>query len=467
MFLNFFSELKQADKIFFGIVIGAILIVLIWLLIGKLIRNISNNKKEKTLQREKNTNISDKTLVETTTTSLTEENDENIKDEVSESQEEKEELENNEPEKFVEKVEESTNEPTEETKDIKEPTPNVDEEETKEEESTTDTQEVKEVVEDLKPESVDKKEKVKEDKVEEQVEDSKPAKAVKAPTAKKSTTTKQAPAKTTTKKSTTKTSEAKTTKKQEIIEESNEKKGRSYNGKYEVFQAEGGYQYRLKASNGEILVNSETYSTRDGVIKAIDVVKKNIDTGIISIFDDKQGKYKFKLTSKNYRVLVLSSNYSTEKSCERASESFKKFALTAEIVDVETKDSETKGAQVITIDVTEDKQGGKFIIEKFNDQFSWSLKASNGQILCQADGYSTKAGCLNSIESFKKNIAEGTFKCVKDKTGRFCYKLYTPNGRICAVGESYPTKVGAESAANSVVSFYKNAEIEEIKENKE
>ena len=242
-----------------------------------------------------------------------------------------------------------------------------------------------------------------------------------------------------------------------------EKKGRQYNGKFEVYADADGYRYRLKASNGEILVVSETYTTQEGVYKAIENVKKNLETGDVRVFADKRGMFKFKLVSKNYRVLALSANYSTEKGAIRASESFKKFALKADIVEIVLEDNDSSTSTLINIDAT-DKDGGKFIIEKYNGEFSWDLKASNGQILCQAEGYTSKSGCLYSIENLKKNIETGTFKCVKDKNGSYCYKLYTAQGRICAVGESYPTKQSAESAANSVVSFYKNAEIIEIKE---
>lgn len=241
------------------------------------------------------------------------------------------------------------------------------------------------------------------------------------------------------------------------------KKGRTYNGKYEIFQVADGYAYCLKASNGEVLVTSETYISRDGVIKAIEAVKRNLETGEVRIFADKRGKYKFKLVSKNYRVLAISSTYSVEKSAVRASESFKKFALKADIVDIELLDNDFESATIIEIKSNEDKSGGKFVIEKFNGEFSWDLKSSNGQILCQAEGYTSKAGCIYSIETFKKNVQIGVFKCIKDKSGRYCYKLYTPNGRVIAIGKSYPTKASAEASANSVVSFYKLAAIEEIK----
>ncbi|MBR6072622.1 MAG: DUF1508 domain-containing protein [Acholeplasmatales bacterium] len=241
-------------------------------------------------------------------------------------------------------------------------------------------------------------------------------------------------------------------------------KGRSYNGKYEVYQTGDQWQYHLKASNGEILFVSETYTTRDGVLKAIDAVKRNLENGDVRIFADKHGNYKFKLVSRNYRVLAISANYSTEKGATRASESFKSFAVKADIVDIEYEDVDLKTATPINVNLKDTKNGGKFIVEVFDGEYSWDLKASNGQILAQAEGYTSKAGCMNSIESFKKAVVEGSFKCVKDKNGNFQYKLYTSSGRVCAVGEAYSSKTSAESAAQSVASFYKNADIVENKE---
>jgi len=242
-------------------------------------------------------------------------------------------------------------------------------------------------------------------------------------------------------------------------------KGRQYNGKYEVFQSGDGWAYRLKASNGEVLVSSEVYSTKDGALKAIEAVKKNVEVGEITVFSDKQNHFKFKLTAKNHRVIAISANYGVEKSAIRASESFQKFALKADIVEVELEDNDALTATPIEITTRkENKTGGKFVIEKYNGEFTWSLKASNGQILVQGQGYTSKASVQNSIESFKANVDAGTFKCVKDKNDRFLFKLYTPAGRVSAIGESYPAKASAESAANSVVSIYKKAEIEEIAE---
>lgn len=287
-----------------------------------------------------------------------------------------------------------------------------------------------------------------------------------ASSTKKSTTAKKAPAKKTETKKESSAKKAPAKKAAPVKKEPAKKpapKGRSYNGKYEVYPSGDGYQYRLKASNGEILVVSETYVSRESVLKAIDAVQRNLETGEIRIIEDKHGMFKFQLKSKNHRVLALGSNYSTEKSATRASESFKNFAVKADIVDVDApaEDDASIGVLFELPSDIEEKTGGKFVIEKFNGEFSWDLKASNGQILCQAEGYTSKAGVQSSIESFKKNVETGSFKIIKDKNENYHYKLYTASGRVAAVGETYNSKQLAESAVVSVVSYYKNSELTE------
>lgn len=39
-------------------------------------------------------------------------------------------------------------------------------------------------------------------------------------------------------------------------------------------------------------------------------------------------------------------------------------------------------------------------------EFRFRLKASNGQVIASGEGYKTKAGVLNGIQSIKKNAAD-------------------------------------------------------------
>ncbi|MDA3847705.1 MAG: YegP family protein [Vallitaleaceae bacterium] len=40
------------------------------------------------------------------------------------------------------------------------------------------------------------------------------------------------------------------------------------------------------------------------------------------------------------------------------------------------------------------------------EQFRFRLKAGNGQVIATGEGYTSKAACLNGIESIKKNAAD-------------------------------------------------------------
>ena len=39
-------------------------------------------------------------------------------------------------------------------------------------------------------------------------------------------------------------------------------------------------------------------------------------------------------------------------------------------------------------------------------EFRFRLKAANGEVIATGEGYSSKQGCLNGIESIKKNAPE-------------------------------------------------------------
>lgn len=241
------------------------------------------------------------------------------------------------------------------------------------------------------------------------------------------------------------------------------KKGRTYNGKYEVFPEDKFYKYQLKASNGEILFISELYTTHDGALKSIEAVRRNVETGTIRIIKDKRDMYKFKLVARNHRTLVIGANYTTEKAAISASESFKRFAVTAEPVDVDMVVAEVMDPTMTLIETPtniENKLNGKYTISQdSNNEFIWELRASNGEILVSTEGYTTRNGALAGIQNFKDNISTGKFYCSKDKRGTYQFKLYSKIGRVCALGESYDTKTRVISAVSSVLAFYSEATI--------
>lgn len=228
-------------------------------------------------------------------------------------------------------------------------------------------------------------------------------------------------------------------------------------GKYEVFPINDFYLYRLKASNGEIMVVSEIYKTSKGAVSAIETVKKNIKNGFLQISMDKHGLWQFRLFATNKRLLVESANYSTQQGCESAANSFKKFALISPIV---LLDEDTEHLmEEVQLQALSDKKGGKLIISAIEDEFEFKLLASNGVILCTSNTYKTKPAIYNGISVLKEACKKGRFIVVKDKNNMFQFKLYTTLGRCVVIGEAYKNKNQAISAANSVSSFINMAEV--------
>lgn len=224
-------------------------------------------------------------------------------------------------------------------------------------------------------------------------------------------------------------------------------------GRYEVLFDGEKYYYLLKASNGEVLIQSELYASKDSVLQAIEAVKRNIETGRVVISEDKRGKYQFSLIAGNNRKLVMSANYSSEQGALKASDSFKRFAGNSVVEEVK----EASSVRELINPVYTDKKGGKLGVVLDGEQYFYILKASNGAILLRSDGYKTADLANNGLNTFKEAMENGKFYLEKDKKGYYQFKIYSQSGRIVAAGESYSNKANALSALNSLCSFFKSA----------
>lgn len=108
-----------------------------------------------------------------------------------------------------------------------------------------------------------------------------------------------------------------------------------YAGKWEIKQEDGRYFADLKASNGEIMLRTETYSSLSGTKSGIETLKKNIEMENYAINLDKNGNFVFKIFSTARRLLCIGEGYSTREQCEKAFASVKRFSKTAKIIVIE------------------------------------------------------------------------------------------------------------------------------------
>lgn len=104
--------------------------------------------------------------------------------------------------------------------------------------------------------------------------------------------------------------------------------------------------------------------------------------------------YKFDLKAGNGEVIATSEVYTTEAACKNGIESVAKNAPVAGV-----EDQTVEGFEAVKhpkFELYTDKAG----------EFRFRLKATNGQIIAVSEGYTSKAGCENGIESVKKNAAD-------------------------------------------------------------
>jgi len=102
------------------------------------------------------------------------------------------------------------------------------------------------------------------------------------------------------------------------------------------------------------------------------------------------------------------------------------------------------------------------ITTRKNGEFQFNLKAGNGQVILTSEGYTTKAACLNGVESVKKNSQEDSrFDKLTAKNGKPYFNLKATNGQIIGSSEMYES---VASRDNGIASVKKNAPEAEVVE---
>lgn len=114
-------------------------------------------------------------------------------------------------------------------------------------------------------------------------------------------------------------------------------------GKFVVKETATGIKFDLKAGNGEVIATSEVYSTEDACLNGIESVKKNC----VGDVEDQTVENVVEVRHPKFEVYT-------------------------------------------------DKAG----------EYRFRLKARNGEVIAVSEGYKSKDGCLNGIESVKKNAPE-------------------------------------------------------------
>lgn len=107
-------------------------------------------------------------------------------------------------------------------------------------------------------------------------------------------------------------------------------------GKFELYTDKAGeYRFRLKAGNGEIILASEGYKQKSSAENGIESVRKNApDDARYERKDTSSGKPMFNLKATNGQVIGTSETYSSASARDAGIESVKKNAPDATLADL-------------------------------------------------------------------------------------------------------------------------------------
>ena len=107
---------------------------------------------------------------------------------------------------------------------------------------------------------------------------------------------------------------------------------------------------------------------------------------------------------------------------------------------------------------------GKFVVTvRKNGEFQFNLKATNGQVILTSEGYTTKAACLNGIESVRKNgPVEERFEIKEAKNGKPFFNLKATNGQVIGSSQMYASERTMKAGIASVMRNADSPVVEEI-----
>ncbi len=101
----------------------------------------------------------------------------------------------------------------------------------------------------------------------------------------------------------------------------------------------------------------------------------------------------------------------------------------------------------------------EFVVSKnTNGLYYFRLRANNGQLLLSSEGYVSKVGCLNGVESVKSNGRDqNRYDKRTSSNGKYYFNLKATNGQIIGTSEIFEVVTARDNAISAVQSMVTDA----------
>ncbi|MDP2269172.1 MAG: DUF1508 domain-containing protein [Archangium sp.] len=202
-------------------------------------------------------------------------------------------------------------------------------------------------------------------------------------------------------------------------------------GKFETFVGKDGRHYfHLLAGNGEKILASQGYSTAASARAGVESVATNATSAQRYLQREaSDGSRYFVLTAANGQIIGVSEMYATAANSARG-------ALAVQNV---VKNIVSSG-----VALTGDTKFETF--KGLDGKYYFHLKANNGQIVLQSQGYTTKTSATNGIASVRTNgINRDRFEVRAAADGQSYFVLKAVNGAVIGRSEMYVTNSNAQN----------------------
>ncbi|NUO54159.1 MAG: DUF1508 domain-containing protein [Polyangiaceae bacterium] len=221
----------------------------------------------------------------------------------------------------------------------------------------------------------------------------------------------------------------------EVEDSADEQNATAATGRFETFVGDDGQTYfQLLAKNGERILRSEGYTSLSGAKKGITSVKKNgTSEARFKVLQADSGEFYFNLVATNGQVIGTSEMYASQANAEGGVD-----AVMSALANPTSAAAETGGPRFETFKGSDNKT-------------YFRLRAGNGQIVLQSQGYASKSGANGGIESVKKNGVDAShFDVFAGADGQHGFRLKAGNGQVIGRGEMYVSKSNALRGADRV-----------------
>lgn len=204
---------------------------------------------------------------------------------------------------------------------------------------------------------------------------------------------------------------------------------------FETFTGTDGKTYfDLVAGNGQNVLRSQGYTTKESASNGIASVQSNGTHP--AMFDVKQaanGEYYFNLQALNGAIIGTSETYATKSNADRAA-------------------TTVRGLIRVINGASAAPRLERFESFKGEDgQSYFHLRAGNGEIVLASQGYSRPSGAEAGIITVLANgVDASNFKIFSMADGRFGFDLVAQNGEVIGRGQAYASQSNAERAVARV-----------------